>query len=311
MLRRDDEPTKQNLWEVSGYNFRINLSDIRYVDNPEAYMDPIDTGTKRIPTEPYWKDIKVIFNKVINEEVFKKLNDLYYRMEQALLNRQGLCSVIINQYDPLGHIVGAWKIEFDDFSVHYGHFSNKHVEYPYIKFSVERCRSIESENNKNKRRTMEDEELDDTPIEQHRKEALENKENNNGAFSSGRDDARVIDVNEFLKERPDLYNWLYDHWGHDFSDHCIFIKRSLDNDNNLVRVKLYTNDHVYSIKTMLGHDKDYMDCVVQNRKCNIGEDWHRGSDLSDGKYDHSTFKKIIRDILKREFLEVNVATENN
>lgn len=165
-------------------------------------------------------------------------------------------------------------------------------------------------NDKKESANNENEEVVNVPIEQHRKEMIEGKENRNGVFSGNNNkDARVIDENEFKEKRPDLYNWLVDHWGDGVSDYCVFIHKSLDDENDLVRVKLYTNENMYSIKTMLGRDKDYMDCVAQSRKCEVGEDWHRGRDLSDGKYDPSTFKRIMRDILEREFLEVNVSTE--
>ncbi len=39
-----------------------------------------------------------------------------------------------------------------------------------------------------------------------------------------------------------------------------------------------------------------------NRKYDIGEDWTRGNDISDGTYSEETIQRIVNDILSCELL---------
>ena len=70
-----------------------------------------------------------------------------------------------------------------------------------------------------------------------------------------------------------------------------------------LRVRLYTNDHVYAI---VAHDRSkdngYLGCVASTRKPRAGEDWTRGNDLADGPFNRETWEKIKNDIIAYELV---------
>jgi hypothetical protein len=72
-----------------------------------------------------------------------------------------------------------------------------------------------------------------------------------------------------------------------------------------LRVKLYTNDHVY---TIVAHERDkdegYLGCVSSTRKPRAGEDWTRGNDLADGHLNKETWDKIKNDIIAYELVPI-------
>lgn len=65
---------------------------------------------------------------------------------------------------------------------------------------------------------------------------------------------------------------------------------------------LHTNEHCYSISgyTPSRNSNGYLGCTVTTRKKRVGEDWNRGNDLPDGKYDKRTFDKIVRSMVAYE-----------
>ena len=49
-----------------------------------------------------------------------------------------------------------------------------------------------------------------------------------------------------------------------------------------------------------GHARDYLGASLSAKHPRDGEDWIRGSDLADGKFNIGTIVRIIRDILRCE-----------
>lgn len=77
------------------------------------------------------------------------------------------------------------------------------------------------------------------------------------------------------------------------------------------KVKIYTNDHCYSIVARVKENGNtYLGCVVSTRKPRAGEDWTRGRDLSDGVFCRETWENIKNDILSHELVKVAINSEN-
>ena len=71
------------------------------------------------------------------------------------------------------------------------------------------------------------------------------------------------------------------------------------------RVKIYTRNHIYSIKAKVDADgHNYLGCGVSTRKRRAGEDWGRGNDLADGPFDRETWDKIKNNIISYELVKV-------
>ena len=68
-----------------------------------------------------------------------------------------------------------------------------------------------------------------------------------------------------------------------------------------VRVYIYTDNHFYAIDAT----SDYLGCVASSRKPRPGEDWTRGSDLSDGKLNKETWHRILADIVGYELKSIS------
>lgn len=62
------------------------------------------------------------------------------------------------------------------------------------------------------------------------------------------------------------------------------------------RLHLFTHNTKYQIN----FSKTYLGASYENRAARPGEDWLRGGDLPDGRFNHSTFLKIMGSILQRE-----------
>jgi len=77
-----------------------------------------------------------------------------------------------------------------------------------------------------------------------------------------------------------------------------------------LRVRLYTNDHVYTIVAHeRGKDDGYLGCVASTRKPRAGEDWTRGNDLADGPFNRETWGKIKNDIIAYELVPITPKVE--
>ena len=63
-----------------------------------------------------------------------------------------------------------------------------------------------------------------------------------------------------------------------------------------MKVKLFRFD--YGLQG--GYKENYLGAGYSNKKPTLGEDWIRGGDLSDGKFNLRTLLKIARDILRCE-----------
>ena len=69
------------------------------------------------------------------------------------------------------------------------------------------------------------------------------------------------------------------------------------------RVYFWTETYEYVIKVVYpvkDNEKGYCGCQYSLRKPDVGEDWTRGGDLSDGIYDDKTFLAIEKDIVRNE-----------
>lgn len=66
-------------------------------------------------------------------------------------------------------------------------------------------------------------------------------------------------------------------------------------------IYFYTNDNEYSIT----FNKDYLGCIVSDRKPLPGENWTRSSDLCDGPFSHDTWLGIMNDILSVELVDIS------
>jgi len=68
---------------------------------------------------------------------------------------------------------------------------------------------------------------------------------------------------------------------------------------------LWTSKNRYSITfgptRDSADDKGYLGCIAVSRKWRPGEDWHRGRDLPDGKFNETTWRMILIDIASYEF----------
>ena len=67
-----------------------------------------------------------------------------------------------------------------------------------------------------------------------------------------------------------------------------------------VRAKLFTSEHSYSISAT----PTYLGCIASARKPRPGEDWTRGNDLADGKFNKDTWIRILEDIVGYELLKI-------
>ena len=70
---------------------------------------------------------------------------------------------------------------------------------------------------------------------------------------------------------------------------------------------LHTEKKRYRIYLRIHQNgKTYMGGSYQLRRYNIGEDWFRGNDLTDGPISHSTWERLKSDIINSELEQINV-----
>jgi len=68
---------------------------------------------------------------------------------------------------------------------------------------------------------------------------------------------------------------------------------------------LFTDNYRYCIHAKDESKNDgYLGCVVSTRKPRAGEDWTRGNDLPDGKFDRKTWNKIKNAIIRYELIQI-------
>jgi len=113
----------------------------------------------------------------------------------------------------------------------------------------------------------------------------------------------LVKYKELLKVAPKLALWLKElvRFGNVDSQVLIFINTN-ESGKNKFHCELYTNDHCYSIygNQPTETNKGYLGCGATTRKNRVGEDWNRGNDLPDGKYNKKTFDAIVRRIVAYE-----------
>lgn len=112
-----------------------------------------------------------------------------------------------------------------------------------------------------------------------------------------------MDIQKTFKE------WLKEicRWGRD--DWFLNWKNDTTKDKNYKyfgKVLIYTKDNVYSIRASKDREDDhtYLGCTVSKRKPRAGEDWNRGNDLADGKFNRETWERIKNDIIRYELVKV-------
>ena len=72
-------------------------------------------------------------------------------------------------------------------------------------------------------------------------------------------------------------------------------------DEDRTYVTLFSNGHSYHINAT----DSYLGCTASTRKPRPGEDWTRGSDLADGKFNTETWNRILRDIIAYELKTIS------
>ena len=128
---------------------------------------------------------------------------------------------------------------------------------------------------------------------EHAKDQIEKKYN-----------AKLIDIEE-LEELgySDLVKWLktITRFGN-AKRTMLFLKCSEERVvKDSVYIKIFTYEHSYSISaTLPEYNGGYLGCTGSCRKSRPGETWTRGSDLADGKYNETTFNRIVKDIVSYE-----------
>ena len=78
------------------------------------------------------------------------------------------------------------------------------------------------------------------------------------------------------------------------------VDTKIEHDPDTISVRVFTKDHLYNIVAKAG----YLGCTMSNRKGRAGEDWTRGHDLPDGKFDYSTWRHIKLAILRAELVKI-------
>jgi len=72
-------------------------------------------------------------------------------------------------------------------------------------------------------------------------------------------------------------------------------------EEDCTEVYLFTHGNRYSIVARA----TYLGCQVSSRKPRPGEDWNRGNDLADGKFNEETWNRILRDIISYELKSIS------
>jgi hypothetical protein len=96
-----------------------------------------------------------------------------------------------------------------------------------------------------------------------------------------------------------LIDWLSEllYRTNNIEDHFKFI---LQDRKDKFNIHFFTKNNRYSITA----NNDYLGCQVSNRKPRAGEDWTRGNDLPDGKFNEQTWIKIKNAIISYELVKI-------
>jgi hypothetical protein len=118
--------------------------------------------------------------------------------------------------------------------------------------------------------------------------------------------AKIITAEQLKAEYSDFYHWLKSITRYGNIDRTMIIyqdnKTDIRSNSKRVWVNFWTSEHCYHISAVLpyGDYKGYLGCIASTRKERVGEDWNRGSDLPDGKYEKKTFDDIVKSIVSYE-----------
>lgn len=120
--------------------------------------------------------------------------------------------------------------------------------------------------------------------------------------------AKIIDAAKLKELAPEFVDWISEgkfSFHEALSTHALILR--FDDDRELIRVVLFTDDHKYSIsiRRATASDKGYLGGGVTNRKSLPGEIQFRGADLDDGDYSKETFDAIFMDILYCELQKLD------
>ena len=86
--------------------------------------------------------------------------------------------------------------------------------------------------------------------------------------------------------------------------HGLQVGGRFDDINKPEIIKIYTHDYTYTITARNIDDDSYLGCTASIRKPRAGEDWFRGRDLPDGKFNMETWGRIKDAILANELVKV-------
>lgn len=96
----------------------------------------------------------------------------------------------------------------------------------------------------------------------------------------------------------------------EFEKHVIYAFRSFPQPVGLIPehrmvIRLYTDRICYTMNvvTGVGQPTGYLGGGTTSRKPRAGEDWHRGSDITDGPLTRETWEKIKNDIISYELVQ--------
>jgi len=107
---------------------------------------------------------------------------------------------------------------------------------------------------------------------------------------------------ESIITADDIEDELLKGWISNFPQEKLKITKEEDrHDSPTYKIHFYTDKHAYHISAVVGH---YLGCILINRAPWPGEDHTRGSDFPDGKYQDSTWLRIVHKILSHEMLKI-------
>lgn len=119
--------------------------------------------------------------------------------------------------------------------------------------------------------------------------------------------------------KQQFYSWLKEivRWGK-LEDFIHWSEETYNKKFYKARCNIYTHDYIYSISVHVTADQrikesdklekyithDYLGCTVSTRKPRAGEDWNRGNDLPDGKFNKETWEQIKNSIVRHELVKI-------
>lgn len=114
---------------------------------------------------------------------------------------------------------------------------------------------------------------------------------------------------KYIEAKKQLIVWLDNAFGDvgvDWNNYIVDVISDLSKEKNkFFRAYVFLGHCRYLISVHIYENrKSYLGCIMNSTRYLVGEDWMRGSDLSDGEFNRDTFDKIIRDILRTQFRKV-------